>query len=49
MLAFIRKQNIFPTDAPTREVNELSEKDLKAALMAQGIEKRSRVAMIENK
>lgn len=45
--AFIQAQKIFPEDAPTGECDEFNERDIKIAFMATGIEKRSRVAMIE--
>nr|WP_314462691.1 DUF2786 domain-containing protein [uncultured Clostridium sp.] len=49
MSAFIQKQGIFPPDAPKGSIDQLDEKDLKMAMMAQGINKKSRAKMIENK
>lgn len=49
MSAFIQKQGIFPPDAPKGSIDTLDERDLKMAMMAQGINKKSRVQMIENK
>lgn len=47
--AFIQAQKIFPPDAPEDSYDELNPKDIKIAFMAQGINKRSRTAMIESK
>lgn len=46
--AFIQAQDIFPAGAPTSEIDECSECDLKMAFMAQGIERKQRHAMIES-
>ena len=48
MDAFIQAQKIFPSDAPKGSYNELNPTDMKIAFMAQGIDKRSRAAMIES-
>lgn len=45
--AFIQKQRIFPQDAPVSD-EEPTERDLKVALMAGTIEKKTRAAMIES-
>lgn len=51
MNAFIQVQNIFPVDAPRCSSDQLSKEDLeqleKMMSMAKGIDKRSRVQMIE--
>lgn len=47
MDAFIQAQKIFPEDAPVGDYDEFNERDMKIAFMATGIERRSRVAMIE--
>ena len=47
MDAFIQAQKIFPEDAPKGNYDEFNERDMKIAFMATGIEKRNRVAMIE--
>jgi hypothetical protein len=47
--AFIQAQGIFPEDAPEDSSNELTERDIRTALMAQGIERKQRNAMIEDK
>lgn len=44
--AFIQKQQIFPPDAPEIDA-ELTERDIQVALMAEGIERKTRAAMIE--
>lgn len=46
--AFIQAQRIFPSDAPEDSYDELNPKDIKIAFMAQGIERRSRTAMIKS-
>lgn len=48
MDAFIQVQRIFPPDAPKGDIDECNEHDLKMALMAQGIDRRQRQAMIES-
>ena len=48
MDAFIQAQKIFPPDAPKSSYDELNPTDMKIAFMAQGIDKRSRAAMIES-
>ena len=47
MSAFIQKQGIFPPDAPTSSLDKLNERDLRVAMMAEGIEKKTRAKMIE--
>ena len=47
MDAFIQAQKIFPEDAPVGDYDEFNERDMKIAFMATGIERRRRVAMIE--
>lgn len=49
MSAFIQAQKIFPPDVPKEEIDITNERDIKMALMAQGIDKRERAAMIEQK
>lgn len=51
MIAFIQKQGIFPPDAPKsdKDLEDLDERDLAIMVMAEGIKKRSRAKMIENK
>ena len=49
MNAFIQAQKIFPSDAPKGEIDITNEQEVKMMFMAQGIEKRTRVAMIEGK
>lgn len=49
MDAFIQKQEIFPPDAPEEQLEELSERDMKMALMTKGIEKHTRTVLIEAK
>lgn len=46
MEAFIQAQGIFPPDAPKGSLDRLNEKDMKMALMASGIDKRTRAEMI---
>lgn len=46
MTAFIQAQEIFPPDAPKGSYDKLNPKDMKAAFMAHGIDKRSRAVMI---
>lgn len=48
MSAFIQAQDIFPKDAPTSKIDKCNERDLKMALMAEGIDRRQRRAMIES-
>jgi hypothetical protein len=45
--AFIQKQRIFPPDAPVNYADP-TERDIKVALMAEAIERKTRVAMIES-
>lgn len=47
MDAFVQAQRIFPADAPRGRFDEFNERDMKIAFMAEGIDKRTRVAMIE--
>ena len=47
MDAFIQAQQIFPPDAPHGSFDKFNERDMKIALMAGGIDKRTRAAMIE--
>lgn len=47
MSAFIQAQGIFPPDAPQGKYDKFSERDIKVSLMASGIDKRTRAAMIE--
>lgn len=49
MDAFIQAQQIFPPDAPHGRLDKMNERDMKMALMAQGIDKRTRTAMIEER
>ena len=49
MDAFIQAQKIFPPDAPKGEIDITNEQEMKMMFMAQGIEKRTRVDMIEGK
>lgn len=49
MDAFIQAQQIFPPDAPHDRLDKMNERDMKMALMAQGIDKRTRTAMIEER
>lgn len=49
MDAFIQAQKIFPPDAPKGEFDITNEREMKIAFMAQGIDKRERAAMIEQK
>lgn len=49
MEAFIQAQRIFPPDAPQGSYDKLNKKDMKIALLAEGIDKRSRAAMIEER
>ena len=44
--AFIQAQDIFPKDAPIVEL-KMNEDDVKMALMASGIDKKSRTKLIE--
>lgn len=46
MSAFIQAQQIFPPDAPHGSFDKFNERDIKVALMAGGIDKRTRAAMI---
>lgn len=45
--AFIQKQRIFPPDAPVNDAAP-TERDIKVAFMAEAIERKTRVAMIES-
>lgn len=50
MGAFIQAQKIFPEDAPKKDcddLSELTEEDIRVMTMAEGIERRTRTAMIE--
>ena len=49
MSAFIQAQKIFPPDAPKGGIDITNERDIKMALMAQGIDRKQRAAMIEKK
>ena len=49
MDAFIQVQKIFPPDAPHGSLDEFNERDMKIALMAGGIDKRTRAEMIEER
>lgn len=49
MDAFIQARKIFPPDAPRSSYDEFSARDIKIAFMAEGIEKRTRAAMIEER
>lgn len=49
MDAFIQAQKIFPPDAPHGSFDEFNERDMKIALMAGGIDKRTRAEMIEER
>lgn len=49
MDAFIQAQQIFPPDAPHGRLDKMNERDMKMALMEQGIDKRTRTAMIEER
>lgn len=49
MSAFIQAQKIFPPDAPKGGIDITNERDIKKALMAQGIDRKQRAAMIEKK
>lgn len=49
MDAFIQAQQIFPPDAPHGSFDEFNARDMKIAFMAQGIDKKTRAAMIEEK
>lgn len=47
MDAFIQAQKIFTEDAPVGDYDEFNERDMKIAFMATGIERRSRVVVIQ--
>ena len=49
MDAFIQAQKIFPEDAPISNYDEFDERDMKIAFMSKGIERRNRVARIEER
>lgn len=51
MIAFIQAQEIYPQDAPIRniDITEITEDDLKRAAIRETIKKRTRAAMIEEK
>jgi len=51
LIAYIRKQELFPEDAPVEHVStdDLSEEDLKSIMLANAIKKRQRAELIEDK
>ena len=49
MDAFIQAQGIFPNDAPQGSWDDFNERDMKVAFMAEGITKKTRAAMIEER
>jgi hypothetical protein len=51
MSAFIQAQEIFPSDAPldSKAIEEYSEEEIRQMQISQGIKKRTRVAMIEER
>ena len=49
MDAFIQAQQIFPPDAPHGSWDKFNERDMKIALMAGGIDKRTRATMLEER
>lgn len=49
MDAFIQAQQIFPPDAPHGSLDKFNERDMKIALMAGGIDKRTRATMLEER
>ena len=49
VVAFINAQKIFPPDAPVESSDNFTERDMKILHMADRIEKRNRLAMIDDK